>query len=167
MSLGDTDEHAHAGNYPKYLRALEGADAFVGEVAAFGERVRSERDVIVLVTADHGRSHGFREHGRDYPESARTFLFAGGGPIRPRGYVSSPAPRHLADVAPTIAALARVDWAPSSPDAGAPLPDSSRRRAHPGIEARDGAASLRGGLGPRSGLRGRLWASSWPSSPRP
>jgi arylsulfatase A-like enzyme len=88
-----------------------------------GERAKPERDVIVLVTADHGRSDGFRDHGRDHPESARTFLIAGGGPIRARGYVASPTPRHLADVAPTIAALAASDWAPSSEGAGQPLPE--------------------------------------------
>ncbi len=105
VSLGDTDEHAHAGNYRGYLDALRRADAFVGDLmrVARGWGPEGER-VVFFVTADHGRSAGFRDHGRDYPESARTWLVAGGGPIERGRFVGADGEihGHLRDIAPTI-----------------------------------------------------------------
>ncbi len=109
VSLGDTDEHAHRGDYLRYLQALGRADAFVGEVMKRADRWRAEGvDTMILVTADHGRSADFVHHGREWPESARSFLIAAGGPIPAQGYVGADAMRYLRDVAPTVASLAGV-----------------------------------------------------------
>ncbi|HTJ82697.1 MAG TPA: sulfatase-like hydrolase/transferase, partial [Polyangiaceae bacterium] len=121
VSLGDTDEHAHDGDYAGYVEALRGADRFVGDLVGLSASLG--RPTVVLVTADHGRADDFRDHGRDHPESARSFLIAAGAGIPARGWVSSPEPRHLADVAPTIAALAGVDFEPDATEHGAPIPE--------------------------------------------
>lgn len=107
--LGDTDEHAHAGNYPAYLDALGTADRFVGDVMELADEWRRDgRETVIVVTTDHGRSADFRNHGRDYPESSRGWLVAGGGPVPARGYVASSHTRRLRDLAPTVAAMAGV-----------------------------------------------------------
>jgi hypothetical protein len=109
VGLGDTDEHAHAGDYHAYLDALGLADRFVGDVMELStEWKRGGVETVILVTTDHGRSHDFHGHGRHATESARGWLIAAGGPIPARGFVSSPEPRHLRDIAPTLAAVAGI-----------------------------------------------------------
>lgn len=109
VSLGDTDEYAHHGDYGNYLAALRRADAFIGEVIRDADAARARGvETMILVTADHGRADDFSHHGRDYPESARNWLVAAGGPVPQSGYVSLASPRALRDIAPTIAAVAGV-----------------------------------------------------------
>lgn len=109
LSLGDADERAHDGDYAGYLAAVRAADATLGrmvaEVAGWGE---AGRHVTFAVTADHGRCDGFKDHGRDCPESARTFLVMGGGAVPRRGFIGLKEERHLRDIAPTLRALANV-----------------------------------------------------------
>ncbi|MCH2107807.1 MAG: alkaline phosphatase family protein [Polyangiaceae bacterium] len=103
LSLGETDEYGHAGSYSEYLQSLTRADDHIGklrhELAKFR---RAGRSTLLLVTTDHGRAANFRDHGRQYPESARSFLFAEGTMIPPRGRVNSSQPRYLKDIVPTI-----------------------------------------------------------------
>jgi len=100
VGLGDTDEYAHRNDYRGYLDALAAADAALGRlVDALGRD-----DTIVLVTADHGRSFNFRDHG-DSPESSGVWLVAAGGSIAPQGVAHTNDTRHLCDIAPTIRAL--------------------------------------------------------------
>jgi hypothetical protein len=122
VGLGEPDEYAHRGDYVGYLGALRAADHFVGELFAtldrLGERGRS---TLVLLTADHGRARDYREHGGQYPESARVWLAAFGGPVRARGFAEAPEPRRLADVAPTIRAVLDLDTKGDGPSGGIPL----------------------------------------------
>lgn len=85
VGLGDTDELAHAGNYPAYVAALVRADAFLGALRATlaAEGARG-RNTTVMVVTDHGRSYGFRDHGAAFPESRFGFLLVS-GPRVPRG----------------------------------------------------------------------------------
>lgn len=110
VGLGDTDEHAHHGDHLDYMGALRTADHFVGEVMALATSWRLEgHETVIVVTTDHGRGDAdFKSHGRDHPGSDAGWLIAAGGPIPARGYVASTRARHLADVAPTLAAIARV-----------------------------------------------------------
>jgi hypothetical protein len=89
VGLGDTDEHAHHGNYAAYLEALRYADAFLGELLRI-----TDEDTLILVTTDHGRASNFRDHGRA-PESGAGWLVAAGPGVR-----ADDPPRHLADLAP-------------------------------------------------------------------
>ena len=143
VGLGDTDEHAHAGDYRSYLAALRAADAFVGDLTATLARLGAHgRATTIVVTADHGRSADFVNHGRD-PESARVFLIAGGGAVPARGPVDASASHHLADVAPTLRSLLAL---PDVPGGGAPirelLPtgagDLGAREAHAFVHAEAG-----------------------------
>jgi hypothetical protein len=121
VGLGDTDEHAHHGDYDAYVEALSEADAFVGRLREILDRMgpRGQRTHLV-VTADHGRAADFRSHGGATPEAARVWLVASGPGIVARGHVGSSRVRHLADVAPTLRAI--VGLAPDpSPGAGSVL----------------------------------------------
>lgn len=102
LGLGDPDEYAHRDDYPGYLASLRQADAVVGRLAQALDRMGERgRRAHIVVTSDHGRAHGFRDHG-GMPEAARVWMVASGPRFLARGAVASPAPRRLADVAPTL-----------------------------------------------------------------
>jgi hypothetical protein len=121
IGLGDMDEFAHKNDYRDYVASMQAADKVIGNVMkivdAMGDRGQK---TSIFVTADHGRSDGFRSHGGESPESANVFLVAAGGDIPARGLVSPTIKHHLADVAPTIRAL--LGLAPrTSETAGEPI----------------------------------------------
>jgi hypothetical protein len=116
LGLGDTDEWAHQDDYPHYLEALRQADRVIGELAIhLADLSAGGTPTLLLITTDHGRSHGFVDHGRVWPESARIWLVAAGDPVRARGRVASPRSRRLADVTATLRAVAGL---PSSAGQG-------------------------------------------------
>lgn len=105
VSLGETDERAHEGNYAAYLQALHESDLFVGQIhQALQERRAEGHKTLLLVTTDHGRAKNFRDHGRQYPESAQSFLYAAGSLVAPRGWIKHET-AYLRDIAPTIRAI--------------------------------------------------------------
>jgi hypothetical protein len=114
ISLGDTDEYAHRGDWPRYLAALSAADALIGRLTA-----SAVDDTIFLVAADHGRSANFRDHGDSF-ESGASWLVAAGGAIAPIGIVSDGSTHHLADIAPSLRALLHLGR-DASPRAGEPI----------------------------------------------
>jgi hypothetical protein len=106
LSLGDTDEYGHRDDYRSYLQALHAADTVVGDIAvALQDLSATGLSTLLIVTTDHGRSNSFADHGK-YPESADVWLVAAGDAVRARGCIASDVPHHLADIAPTIRAVA-------------------------------------------------------------
>jgi predicted AlkP superfamily pyrophosphatase or phosphodiesterase len=104
VSLGETDEHAHHGRYPEYLRALQEADQFVGSLRSILGTFQAEgTETLLMVTTDHGRSRNFNDHGRAHPESSRSFLFSEGSRVRPPKEISGES-GYLRDIAPSIRA---------------------------------------------------------------
>jgi hypothetical protein len=108
VGVGDTDEHAHAGNYAAYLDAIRGADAMLGDLLRIvdGWGPDEAASVVWLVTADHGRGPNFRDHGRSARGSEASWLVASGGPVPALGALGATDDHHLADLAPTVRALA-------------------------------------------------------------
>lgn len=122
VGLGDTDESGHADDYPAYLRALRAADAFVGDLAMLLDSQGELGRTTVIVTPDHGRESGFKEHGALFPESGRTFVFAFGASVERHGE-ESVCPKDditLLDIAPTVRTLLGLVADPSV-DAGRPI----------------------------------------------
>ena len=95
VSLGDTDEYGHANNYPAYLQALQGADAFIGQLIS-----RFDNNTIFIVTVDHGRNANFRDHGLD-PHSRRVWCMLYGKGIPAMGLVTADKVS-LSNIYPTI-----------------------------------------------------------------
>ena len=132
VSLGDTDELAHTGDYAGYLAALGRADSFIGAVDDLARAwTRDGENTVVIVTTDHGRADNFRDHGRSHPESARGWLVAAGPGIRRDGAVALDETRRARDVAPTVAFLLGLR-AETDARSGQPIdeildPDTDRR----------------------------------------
>ena len=102
LALGETDEAAHRGDYRGYLEALRCSDKIVG---SFRDQLsvleRQGRETLIFVTTDHGRAQHFTDHGREFPESADSFLLVGGSLVKNRGQLIQKN-AFLADIAPTI-----------------------------------------------------------------
>lgn len=122
VGLGDTDEYGHHGSYADYAAALRLADTFIGDLAAAIAAQDAWAHTTVLVFPDHGRAASFRDHGVDFPESGRIFLFAFGAGVARLGATNA-CPTHditLLDIAPTVRALLGLVADPSA-DAGRPI----------------------------------------------
>jgi hypothetical protein len=123
VGLGDTDEHAHRGDYRGYLGALTRVDAFVGRVLDLLERFEEDgAETWLILTTDHGRSASFKGHGRWAPESRHVWLLARGPRVPARGLVAPSGERRLCDVAPTLRLVFGLPADPS-PRAGQPIPE--------------------------------------------
>jgi hypothetical protein len=106
LGLGEPDEYAHHGDRAGYARSLRYADSVLGRLRRTLSRMGPRgAETTVLVLADHGRSHGFNDHGGHAPESGRVWLLAFGSRVTARGRVTSPRARHLSNVAPTAREL--------------------------------------------------------------
>lgn len=120
VGLGDTDEHAHRADARGYLDALREADALVGELALAAEQAGLASSTTFLVTTDHGRGANFRDHGPGIPASARSFVIAFGGGVKPAGVACPKRDLALADVGATVRALLDLP-ADEAPNAGRPI----------------------------------------------
>ncbi len=122
VGLGDTDEYGHRGDYPAYVRAIRGADRFIAEVAtlAAAERIPT----TVIVTTDHGRDVFFRDHGKAFPLSKRSFVLAFGDGVEHGGNVCQHRDIGLPDVGATVRALLSLP-PDGSPGAGKPIEEIS------------------------------------------
>jgi hypothetical protein len=106
LSLGDTDELAHKGDYRGYLEALRSADGVVGDIAvALAEMSARGTPTLLLVTTDHGRADSFADHERQ-AEAGDVWMVAAGDAVKARGCLETSAPSHLADIATTVRAVA-------------------------------------------------------------
>jgi hypothetical protein len=113
VSLGETDEYAHLDDRGGYERALEYSDEFVGRVQRQLDTVAAQgRSTVLLVTTDHGRATNFRDHGREHPESAASFLLAEGATVAPTAQRCG-VPGHLCDIAPTVRFMCGLPSRPS------------------------------------------------------
>jgi hypothetical protein len=123
IGLGEPDEYAHQDNYRGYLDSLRAADRTLGRlVETLGSMGERGKRTTVLVTTDHGRSSGFRDHGGFAPESGRVWLVASGAGVAEGGIVRSREPHRLADIAPTVRALFGLP-ADGSEEAGRAIPE--------------------------------------------
>jgi bisphosphoglycerate-independent phosphoglycerate mutase (AlkP superfamily) len=102
LGFGETDEHAHAGHYMSYYRALARVDDFIGRLQAQLKEMNTQgHPTYLLVTTDHGRSRNFRDHGQRYPESAESFLLVDGE----AGLLSEQKPKSLSDIRTLVEAM--------------------------------------------------------------
>ena len=94
VSLGDTDEVAHANERHKYFEALHLADDFIHSL------VVRYPSTTFIITTDHGRNWNFRDHGKE-KASERVWLMMRGPYVPHKGLVSAPLLR-LSNIYPTI-----------------------------------------------------------------
>lgn len=127
LSLGETDDWAHAGNYGRYLEAANRVDIYLQRLWEFVQSNPDYRDhtTLILLT-DHGRGDApveWKSHGQKIPASKYIFIAAMGPGIPRKGEVSGGQLVTQSQIAATVAKLVGKDWNRQTPAAGLPLPD--------------------------------------------
>lgn len=126
LSLGETDEWAHAGNYKDYLIAAHRVDQYLATLWKTVQSMPQYRDKTTLIVAtDHGRGEGpeWKNHGQKVSDSKYVWM-AFLGPDTPalgeRSKIQAVTQNQLAS---TLAALLGEDYAGSVSKAGKPIVD--------------------------------------------
>ena len=94
VSFGDTDELAHAGNYPEYLKAAHRFDDYIKSIYDF---VNSDPEykgkTTILITTDHGRGDVIKtqwtSHGQKINDSHQIWYAMIGAGVESLGEVKS------------------------------------------------------------------------------
>jgi hypothetical protein len=125
VALGETDDWAHDRRYDRYLETIFYFDQCLRRLWEAIEQAPDYRGRTALVaTSDHGRG-GTREdwtrHGARVEGARYTWLAAIGPLIAPLGEAGAGYRATASDIAPTMLALAGVDYRELAGVAGAPL----------------------------------------------
>jgi len=128
LSLGETDEWAHAGNYKEYLNAAHRADEYVRVLWETVQSMPEYKGSTTLVfSPDHGRgkaSHGkWKDHGAKDPDSKYIWMAFLGPDTAALGERSHIAAVTQNQIASTLAALLGEDYPADVPKAGKPIAD--------------------------------------------
>ena len=112
ISLNDSDEWGHKGQYEQYLKILRQHDAWIKElVSTLDSMGEYGKNTTLIVTTDHGRGEGndWNDHGAGIADSANIWLYGRSPytehakPPKTRVPASSVSYTHL-DIRPTIEA---------------------------------------------------------------
>ena len=127
LSLGETDEWAHQGDYAQYLRAAHRVDAYLRVLWATLQSMPEYRGAATLMVAtDHGRGDGgndWKGHGERLPDSKSNWMAFLGPDTRALGERSRSRPVTQSQIAATLAALLGEDYTASVPAAGKAIGD--------------------------------------------
>ena len=128
VSLGETDDWAHAGKYDRYLGSARQNDHFIELLWNTCQSLPSHRgNTIFVVTSDHGRGDGrdgWKNHGVLLSGSNRIWVGAFGPGLKQHGLDHG----HefvQAQVAATVAGLLGYDFTKSNPEVKPSLPISA------------------------------------------
>jgi hypothetical protein len=127
LSLGETDDWAHAGNYAEYLNAAHRADA---DLKALWDWIQSEPEyrgkTTLIFSPDHGRGEGpseWKKHGEKVPDSKYIWMAFAGPDTPALGERSNISPVTQNRIAATLAALLGEDYTAAVEKAGKPISD--------------------------------------------
>lgn len=132
LSLGETDEWAHQGNYTEYLTAAHRADAYLKKLWETVQTMPEYKGRTSLIfSPDHGRGEaplGWKDHGQKVPDSKYIWMAFLGPDTPALGERSKIGAVTQNQIAATLAALLGEDYRADVPQAGAPIADVLGRR---------------------------------------
>jgi type I phosphodiesterase/nucleotide pyrophosphatase len=130
LSLGETDEWAHRGDYEQYLRSAHRVDQYLRELWETVQSIAQYRGKTSLIfLTDHGRGQApveWKSHGEKIADSKYIWMAFLGPDARPLGERTKVAPVTQSQIAATLAALLGEDYAAAVPKAGKPIQDVLR-----------------------------------------
>ncbi len=121
ISLGETDDWAHGGNYGEYLLSARRVDSYLEQLWRALQALPEYRGNTALIfTTDHGRGaqgDGWESHGQKLPESK--YIFAGflGAGVPAAGLQRDVPAVTQSQIAATLAALVGENWPAAEPRA--------------------------------------------------
>jgi hypothetical protein len=122
VGYGDTDEWAHLGKYHLYLDMGHNTDQFIRELWEYAQSDPFYKNkTTFIVTCDHGRGdvnpNDWRGHGSGIAHADQTWLMAFGAGIPAKGELTT-GEYHNNQIAPTVASLLGIKFAPEHEGAG-------------------------------------------------
>ena len=125
LSLGETDDWAHAGNYGEYLESAHRADDYMRQLWDALQSMPDYRGkTTIIFLPDHGRGSGpedWKSHGQKIPDSKNVFLGAMGPGVTAKGLRTNAPAITSSQVAATLAAISGRNWNAAEPNAGRPI----------------------------------------------
>jgi hypothetical protein len=128
LSLGETDDWAHAGNYGEYLESAHRVDGYLKqlweELQSMPE-YKGKTSMIFMV--DHGRGSApeeWRSHGQKIPESKYIFMGFMGSGVSAHGLRANVPAVTQSQAAATLAKYLGLDWNTEEKLAGRPVTDA-------------------------------------------
>jgi len=122
LSLGETDEWAHAAKYDEYVRAANRVDLYLKKIWDQAQSMPEYRGVTSLfVSVDHGRGRApveWRSHGQKLDETKFIWVAFLGPDTKPLGERRNVGPVTQNQIAPTLAALPGENYGAAVPKAG-------------------------------------------------
>jgi hypothetical protein len=131
LSLGETDDWAHDGNYPEYLNAAHRADEILKRLWEAAQSMPQYKGRTTLIfSPDHGRGTGtidWTGHGRKIADSKNIWMAFIGPDTEALGERSRIPEVTQNQIAATLAALLGQDYNKDVSKAGAPIADVLHR----------------------------------------
>lgn len=130
LSLGETDDWAHEGNYGEYLNSAHRVDDYLRQLWTALQAMPEYRDKTTLILVpDHGRGSGpedWTSHGQKVPESKYIFMGFRGPQTPALGNRENVPAVTQSQVAATLAKFLGLDWDAAEPTAGKPVASAVR-----------------------------------------
>jgi hypothetical protein len=127
ISLGETDDWAHAGQYTEYLDSAHRVDAYLRAIWELAQSIPEYRGNTTLIfSPDHGRGKApkkWRDHGQKIPDSKYIWMMFLGPDTQSLGERAKIAPVTQSQIAATLAAFFGEDYNAAVPKAGKPIGD--------------------------------------------
>ena len=124
LSLGETDEWAHAGNYGEYLNAAHRVDSYLERLWTELQAIPEYRGNTTLIfLPDHGRGSGehWTTHGQKISDSKYIFMGFMGPETPALGNRANIPAVTQSQVAATLAKYLGLDWNAEDAKAGMPV----------------------------------------------
>jgi hypothetical protein len=125
LSLGETDEWAHAGNYGEYLNSAHRVDSYLEQLWTVLQAMPEYRgNTTLILLTDHGRGSGPKDwtsHGQKIPDSKYIFMGFLGPQTPALGNRTNVPAVTQSQVAATLSKYLGLDWNAEDPKAGMPV----------------------------------------------
>jgi hypothetical protein len=127
LSLGETDDWAHAGQYTEYLDSAHRVDAYLKAIWDLAQsQPEYQGNTTLIFSPDHGRGkapHKWRSHGGKIPDSKYIWMAFLGPDTQALGERTKTPAVTQSQIAATLAAFLGQDYAADIPKAGKPIAD--------------------------------------------
>lgn len=130
LSLGETDEWAHGGNYGEYLNSANRVDSYLEKLwTTLQAMPEYAGNTTLIFLTDHGRGSGpndWTSHGQKIPDSKYIFMGFVGPKTPAMGNRANVPAVTQSQVAATLAKYLGLDWNAEEPKAGMPVAGAVR-----------------------------------------
>ena len=120
ISLGETDDYAHAGMYDQYMYSAHASDAMIADLWKTLQSMAQYKDkTTMIITCDHGRGDKikstWKDHGAKIADAHEIWLAVIGPDTSPVGEVKTEGQLYQKQIAATIAKLLGFNFITNHP----------------------------------------------------